>query len=440
MANPFIPESIKTGLTPKQAEFLCYEGREALFGGASGGGKSSALLCAALQWVAEPTYSALILRRTFKQLAKADSILNKSKEWLTGKARWKGDEHKWTFPSGATLEFGHMEHDGSVYDYQGGIWPFIGVDEATQFTGEMLAYPRTRQRRPAGSRIPIRWRGASNPGGVGHDAVKHRYVKAPDGTDPATPDRQFFPARLEDNPNIDAADYVRQLQDSGVDPLTLEQLLKGDWDAVPGGRFRREWIRRYRPHHAQGYWMLEPGKDARWADKIRCIFQTCDPASSAKQTADYTVLATWGVSLRNELMLLDVLRVQKEVPDLIPLIEASYRHWKPMYVAIEAVAANSAVYQFCARTTMVVRPLNPMSQDKLVRASPATVLASAGRLYLPQAAPWLEAFEGELLRFTGDEKQDAHDDCVDVLSYAVGCLDGLEQPAAGRPFVYQGKR
>ena len=36
------------------------------------------------------------------------------------------------------------------------------------------------------------------------------------------------------NPNIDREAYVKQLKESGVDPLTLAQMLEGDWDAVAG--------------------------------------------------------------------------------------------------------------------------------------------------------------------------------------------------------------
>lgn len=56
--------------TPPQSAFLLYNGHEALYGGAAGGGKSDALLMAALQYVEYPKYSALILRRTFPDLAK----------------------------------------------------------------------------------------------------------------------------------------------------------------------------------------------------------------------------------------------------------------------------------------------------------------------------------------------------------------------------------
>ena len=76
------------------------------------------------------------LQAKLDQLAKADSILSKAKEWLLGKVRYNGDDHKFTFPSGATLEFGHMDHEDSKHDYQGGSWAFVGVDEATVAVGE----------------------------------------------------------------------------------------------------------------------------------------------------------------------------------------------------------------------------------------------------------------------------------------------------------------
>ncbi len=419
-------------MTQKQIAFLCFEGREALFGGAAGGGKSLAILAAALQYVDEPGYSALILRRTFKQLAKADSILSKAKEWLLGKVRYNGDERKFTFPSGATLEFGHMEHEDAKLNYQGGAWAYVGVDEATQFTESMLAYPRSRQRRPVGSQIPMRWRGASNPGGIGHDAVKARYVKAPDGSNPATPDRQFFPATLDDNPHIDREDYVRQLRESGIDSLTLAQLLKGDWDAIAGGRFKRDWFTHRFKRRGTYVVIGDPPNERVYEWNSILKFGTCDPAASALETAksadpDYTVVCAWGITPLPELLWFDCVRVRKEIPDLVPVIQGVYDKWELQHVGIEAVAANRAVLQLARRTRMVVKELSPMGLDKLVRATSAIVLSESRRVYLPESAPWIEDALGELTRFTGDDKQDAHDDVVDTLSYAAKIFTTQEQ-------------
>jgi phage terminase large subunit-like protein len=435
LENPWIPETIKAGLTPNQAEFSCFEGREALYGGAAGGGKSVALLIAALQYVDEIGYSALILRRTYKQLAKADSILMKSKEWLSGtKARWNGDEKKWTFPNGSTVEFGHMEHEDSRFDYQGGAWAFVGVDEATQFTETMIAYPRSRQRRPAGSRIPIRWRGGSNPGGIGHEHIKTRYVISKQ-----TKDRQFFPATLDDNPNIDREEYVKTLKESGIDPLTLDQLLKGDWDAVAGGRFKREWFRYY---SRRGDYIGMDGYQFDW--RIAFRFMTCDPAASAKNEADYTVICVWAVSPKFELVLLWCLRIQKEITEIIPSIQSVWDLWKPGYVGIEGVAANDAVFKLALKTRMIAKKLSPGGDDKLVRAIPAMVLAQTGRIWLPDQIEAsrigfpLNDIVSELCRFTGIKGKDDHDDIVDNFGYAANELSNGAAKPAGRPMVLGG--
>ncbi len=402
-----------------------YDGREAMYGGAAGGGKSYALLIAALQYVHEPTYRALILRRTFKQLSKADAIMSTAAEWLRGTAaRWSGETNKWTFPSGATLEFGHMEHEKNKYDYQGAAYHYVGYDELTQFEEPMYTYLFTRQRRRVDSPLPIRMRAASNPGGIGHEWVKQRFITK----ETRKPSRRFVPAKLSDNPNIDQAGYVESL--SEVDPVTRAQLLAGDWDAVAGGRFRREWFKRF--ERWGGGYKVRKEDTWRYVEKLKCIFQTCDPAASEKRTADYTVLSTWGVTPQNELFWLDCLRVQREIPDLPAILLAEFQRWKPLYTAIERVGANAAVFQLCQRLPMVVKPLDPMGDDKLVRATPAMVLAESGRLYLPQAAEWLDDAEGELLRFTGDPKQDAHDDIVDTYSYAARCLLGVEDNGDGK--------
>lgn len=216
---------------------MLLDGREAFYGGAAGGGKSDALLMGALQYVDQPGYAALILRRTYSQLTLPDSIMDRAHQWLDGTdAVWSGDEHQFRFPSNATLTFGHMQYETDKYRYQGPAFQYVGFDELTQFLETQYRYMFSRLRRLEGSMVPLRVRGASNPGGIGHEWVKRRLID-----EGAEHGRVFVPAKLSDNPSLDREEYIKSLQE--LDPVTLQQLLNGDWTVRPaGGMFRREWF------------------------------------------------------------------------------------------------------------------------------------------------------------------------------------------------------
>lgn len=212
---------------------------EAFYGGAAGGGKSDALLRAALQYADVPGYKALLFRRTFPELSQPSGLIDRAHEWLTGKAHWNETKHRWTFPSGALLEFGYLQHTNDKYRYQGAELDFIGFDELTHFEEADYRYLFSRLRRAEGSLIPPRVRSASNPGGPGHRWVKRRFIeKLPDPEDPSDTlekcaERIFIPAKLPDNPGIDQDAYREALEQ--LDPQELAQLLDGDWDARPPG-------------------------------------------------------------------------------------------------------------------------------------------------------------------------------------------------------------
>ena len=221
--SPFVPQAP----TPKQAEFLGLDCLEALYGGAAGGGKSSALLMAALQYVHVPDYAALILRRTYADLSLPGAIMDRAHDWLQGTgAMWNGTEKRWTFPSGAVLQFGYCETSRDVYRYQGAEFHCICVDELTQWPEQSYRYLISRLRRAMGSSVPPRIRSASNPGGSGHEWVKRRFLDAPDG-------RVFVPAVLDDNPHVDAEAYRLALDQ--LDATTRKQLLEGVWTRDAGG-------------------------------------------------------------------------------------------------------------------------------------------------------------------------------------------------------------
>lgn len=208
---------------PKQAEFLALSCREALYGGAAGGGKSDALLMAALQYVDVPGYAAILFRRTLTDLSLPDALMSRADEWLSGTAaKWSTQERTWTFPSGATLTFGYLDEERDRYRYQSAAFQYVGFDELTQFPRPWYLYLLSRLRRLSGSNLPVRMRAATNPGGIGHKWVRERFIDKPE-------ERVFIPAKLQDNRYIDRAEYLEFLGE--LDSVTRAQLRDGDWEA-----------------------------------------------------------------------------------------------------------------------------------------------------------------------------------------------------------------
>lgn len=249
--------------SPMQIAFMSFWGEDAFLGGAGGPGKSIGILLAALQGVEDQHYHALIVRKTFPALQQAGGLMKIAERWLTGTgARWDGQEKTWTFPSGATLTFGHYEDAAAHERYTGAEYNFVGLDEASQFTEEEQLFFWSRIRGSSACKIPPRFRRASNPGGPGHVYLKRYFVERYEAAQrgEAVPDTvknfgeygevvlrwgrdiAFFPGRLKDNPDPQfVATYVRSI--AHLPPVLQQRILDGDWNVVEGGMyFEREWF------------------------------------------------------------------------------------------------------------------------------------------------------------------------------------------------------
>ena len=419
LENPYIPFAP----TECQARFLMDMGPEAFYGGAAGGGKSYALLMAALQFVDFPTYNALLLRRTYADLAKVGALMDVGRFWLSGTpARWDGVEHKWIFPSGATLSFGYLDTDADRLKYRGAQYAFVGFDETTLFSEAQYTYLFSRIRKLASDPFPTRMRGASNPGGIGHQWVKDRFL--------IRKEAPFYPARLRDNPHLDVQNYMKSLEN--LTPVERAQLLSGDWEAHEGGRFEKGWFRDYT---RKGDVFYFPEDRAVHFRDLGC-FITVDPAATPEDTTrkvgdhDYTVIGVYARPPGPEpsCAVLDIIRERLPLDQIVPRIAQVCQRWDPLYVGIEALAFQAfLLYEAKKRSDLPeVKALDPRAGKKvpnvrlkLSRATPAIIMASKGNIYLPESAPWRETFLDEVCAFTGDDKLDAHDDIVDSLAYAV---------------------
>ena len=150
------------------------EAFETLFGGAAGGGKSYGQLVDALIYALQyPKSKQIIFRRTFPDLER--SIIRTSLEFYPRKvASYNNSKHIWTFDNGSIIDFGYIDNENDVYQYQSAEYDCIRFDELTHFTEYMYTYMISRCR--GANDYPKRIKSSTNPGGVGHVWVKERFV------------------------------------------------------------------------------------------------------------------------------------------------------------------------------------------------------------------------------------------------------------------------
>lgn len=186
--------------------------------------------------------------------------------------------------------------------------------------------------------------------------------------------------------------------------------------ASDGSIFKRQYFR-YFTREGDMYVLQTPG-DPKNVKAGSCMtYQTCDPAGSTKTTADYFALATWAKTLQNDLLLLDIIRARLEGPDQPNIFKQAYLRWKPAFQGVEARSMGLTLYQMLTREGLPIRELKA-DTDKVTRALPAAARMEAGAIYFLKGAPWLGDYEDELIAFP----KGAHDDQVDVTSYAVNTL------------------
>jgi predicted phage terminase large subunit-like protein len=433
LTNPWIPNDPH----PKQAEFLTLVTNsgevvyEAFYGGAAGGGKSEALLMAAAQYVEVPGYSAILFRKTFPDLAQPGAIMDRSKDWW-GKsdAKWNEDRKEWRFPSGAVVKFGHMDSPAAIYNYYGAEYQFIGYDETTQFPLDLYTRMFARLRRKRGLNVPLRMRGASNPGGIGHEWVRQRFLFEGDENG-----RVFVPASISDNPSLDEHEYTRALNE--LDPVTRAQLLEGDWSVTgTGANFKRTWF------EILDAMPVEFERLVRFWDTASTA-----PLPGGHTDPDYTVGVLMGRTPQQQYVILNVVRFRGTPSDVQVLIKntadadaAAWEEAVEVFMEQEPGASGKMMvehYMFHVlrgHYFQAIRTTGP----KPVRAAAFSAMAQAKNVKIVRG-PYLSAFFDELEAFPFG----SHDDCVDA---AAGAFNQLTSGGELRPvnarmraiFRYQG--
>lgn len=211
-----------------------------LYGGAKGGGKSLALLFEATRQCDKPNYHAIILRRTYPRL---QELIDRAKLFFPKLGwKWEGEARRFRAPSGASIAFGHCEHEDDKYNYQGHEYAFIGFDQLEEFTEGQFTFLRA-QNRCSDPTIDCYIRATANPGGVGHWWIKRRFIdqRKPGVTYEDVFDMPggkkvsltwiYIKSTIYDNPILLKAQPTYLANLMGLSDVEKRALLDGDWNA-----------------------------------------------------------------------------------------------------------------------------------------------------------------------------------------------------------------
>lgn len=255
-----------------QTRFMAFKGRYALFGGAKGGGKSQCLLYDPFRQIKieqdrvnsgeiqTSTGRAIFFRRTMPELREMISRSKRTFKLIDPGADWTEQAKTWKFSCGYEYVFGQMEEDDDWQKYYGIEFSEVIFDELTQFTEQQFDELDLclRSTDPVLKQM-LYMRAGTNPVGPGLPWVRERFVEvAPAGTPVVRKVKTklweqgkivgtkwvesqqiFIPARVEDNPSIDQAEYSALL--SSKTPAMRRALLEGDWYVSESAFFADIW-------------------------------------------------------------------------------------------------------------------------------------------------------------------------------------------------------
>lgn len=222
----------------KQKSFFESTAKYTAYGGARGGGKSWAMrMKLILLAINYEGIQILLLRRTLAELR--ENHLLPMMALLKGIAVYSAGEKEFRFRNGSRIKLGYCDSENDVLQFQGQAYEVIGLEEATHFT-EFQFLALTESNRASGNmklRFTPRMYFTCNPGGVGHEWVKRRFIDREFRGSEKPEDYVFIKSLVFDNKYImeNNPEYLETLMN--LPDARRKAMLYGDWEAFEGAFF-----------------------------------------------------------------------------------------------------------------------------------------------------------------------------------------------------------
>lgn len=190
------------------------------------------------------------------------------------------------------------------------------------------------------------------------------------------------------------------------------QKWNAQWQQQPtndeGAILKREWWKRWKYDESP---------------PVEYLIQSYDTAYSKKETADFSVITTWGVFYLDEdsgpnIILLGVKRGRWDFPELKRIALDEYKYWNPDNVLIEGKATGITLQQEMRRAGIPVTMYNPggrrLGTDKISRAHSVAPILESRMVWAPET-DWADELIEECAAFPNGD----HDDQVDSTTQAL---------------------
>lgn len=160
------PGTWLAGLEPHsgpQRDFLESSADIVIYGGGAGGGKTWGLLVEPLRHVHNPRFGCVIFRRELTRITNEGGMWDEAQNlYLPRGARSRQSPRmEFRFPSGAKVQFGHLEHEKTKHSWSGSQVALIEFDQLEEFTEGQFFFLLSRSRSTAGVTPYVR--GSANP-------------------------------------------------------------------------------------------------------------------------------------------------------------------------------------------------------------------------------------------------------------------------------------
>lgn len=147
------------------------------------------------------------------------------------------------------------------------------------------------------------------------------------------------------------------------------------------------------------------------------VFHSWDTAFKANAGSDYSCCTVWGMT-DGCYHLIDVVLKKLEYPELKAEIVRLANRDKPFAILLEDKASGQSLLQELPRE--IKQPLIGVMphKDKIQRLSAISIMIEGGKVWLPEAAFWLDGFIDQVKFFPNAKKDDAVDSMSQFLAWA----------------------